>query len=971
MDKLKKIYVCAAVFLLVISLSLGGVLAYFSAIVTPDESAHFSLNIGELFGKLDANAGKDLVWGTDAHPYLISTNKHLANLYLLQNSTGSVALGTDTVFQVSDSAGNPCYIGGESISNPLVMPSIGNEDFPFISIIRGVVATGSNGLTSATLPDGKKSNTSVLGNIRIVKNETDQIDIGLFGVIGYGEDNVAGKTEVRGTVSDLLLSDIQVSGDAAGNIKPHTLASDYICADPNETNHIGILAGHAQNCLIENISVYYSEGAGGNAAVSAFDIGAENNRSYVSAGGILGYYRNIYISDRNLPFNSESRYESDSEGGNRLGSGTGIMFASDIWALLQSPAESSYIMQETFTTDNLYKDIEGNPVTVLENGKPVYFQKGVFTFTHSWQASDSDRIVKLWADGDDKSLDIAVNDNDYDYSYDTVGSTGYKLDKLTGAPALNNRVIIVAVSNGVKYVLTRSGTGNVQALELKTTTVSNAEYMIIPHDINGQPMLTTYTALIQAGQGNNPNAFNYGTASDPHFLSVVMNQGSWFSTSANQSGSIQLGGSFPDNVTLNSWTGGNALYFDTSALTFSNTGTGGTGIISGFLLYRLTTTGTIDTSDSIIEYAVPDGKAKNSYSLDENVLFYTGNPSASAATDKYKYELKNMKNDLRWRDESGRVIERADKSLFIADAVDYYQNVGQGDTRWKSFVNAKLGAYTANNGYFRAPKGAVSFEIQGTGITNDTAMVNIIVATNPKQMQNQVINCYRYNNYNIQNDTAYNAGAITALDEKIVLPQFPQSTATPMYVSDAGVGNGMYKKAYPNRDTLLIAYTFNIPCTATSYYFLAADQGSASFVYFNVERVASSGSNNPEHENKLFFNVLNGIDYVFSVTRNGVTQIANVSDTETDYYASLVAPYFGLITDNEEAPIDGNPTLIPCYSMHFYVLRRLEESKGVIYIYAEGATVSSTDYTDGSYITTANGYTQYAFADRVVIVLNQ
>lgn len=382
-DRIKKLNrvkaLLAMAMALILFLTAAGVLvwSYFSN--ANEKKTPVTLKVNDLFGKLDLSLNPSGKWGSEQNPYLIQNERHLRNLYILQNTKDASIINENTVFQVSDEYGKPCFVGGTAqggVISLMDIPSVGSEDFPFVSTLRGVTASGQSDYI--TLDTGEVSDTSVLGSIRITAYE-GQIDIGLFGNVGPRTADPGGPV---GGISNLLLANIQVSTDATGAGKPeHPLPESptpndfyFTGAIPHESNHIGILAGHAQYCRINNISVYYTNDGGGKAAVDAFDISADTVETrYTTAGGIIGFYKDITINtgDEERVVNSDG---SPAEGGGYSGLGLGIVYSQDIWEFMETSyfggvgtaQLDEYGIQDTFGADDKLYNYEQRQYTVTE-----------------------------------------------------------------------------------------------------------------------------------------------------------------------------------------------------------------------------------------------------------------------------------------------------------------------------------------------------------------------------------------------------------------------------------------------------------------------------------------------------------------------------------------------------------------------------------------------------------------------------
>ena len=279
-------------------------------------------------------------WGSPQNPYIISNGRHLQNLstlqrvgyfdvtYISENYTASGSGDSLTYtynggismpyFLVCNAhTGGPIVIDGTDIGT--VRP-IGSAEHPFIGVIGGAFTSGS--ATVGTDTNAKTVSVSTFHNIK-VQTDVKQVDVGLFGYVGYmGTPPADGATEdyvgadgeiykvliddfegVASVIQNLILSDVQVTvsnptlvenisnffknlfgtnhrfsytGTEASNANPHTV--------PHETNHIGIFAGHVSYASIEYISVYYSSGN-----VCAIDLLDAQNLNYHSTTGIVGF----------------------------------------------------------------------------------------------------------------------------------------------------------------------------------------------------------------------------------------------------------------------------------------------------------------------------------------------------------------------------------------------------------------------------------------------------------------------------------------------------------------------------------------------------------------------------------------------------------------------------------------------------------------------------------------------------------
>ena len=101
-----------------------------------------------------------------------------------------------------DENGDPIYVGGATANQLFTIQSIGNEDYPFVSKIRGITTTDPN--KYVTLPTGELTDTSIIGNVRVIPEE-NQVDIGLFGCVGPDLEGEVPETDYQGEISNILL----------------------------------------------------------------------------------------------------------------------------------------------------------------------------------------------------------------------------------------------------------------------------------------------------------------------------------------------------------------------------------------------------------------------------------------------------------------------------------------------------------------------------------------------------------------------------------------------------------------------------------------------------------------------------------------------------------------------------------------------------------------------------------------------
>ncbi len=386
--------------------------------------------------------------------------------------------------------------------------SIGTEEFPFVSTIRGVTTANPDEFVS--LPSGEKSNTSVLGNLEVNATE-NQTDIGLFGNVGpieRPEDD-----SPIGTINNLLLYNVMITSTSAGGTRPNH--DNFVTSAPYESNHIGILAGHAQYTTISNISVYYS-GSNGNPNVKAFNVhngaGHPAAPKYTTASGIIGYYRDLSLGDGGLPVTSDGKQDF---GGETSGLGLGIVNANDIWKFMEDktsvgkPAPNAeYSIQETF----------GPELYGISNVNKDYFQLGVFTFAHSAQTTEDDSIVKLWETEDNEwkvstggnYTHEAVTQNIVARSYNLTQITNHQMKNPSTPQMIHQLTDELANTNKYRYMLTVEDGGKNYALVRNGATAVpkeiNTANFIIPESELEYYTFTPYSQQIQ-----NSNVPPYGT----------------------------------------------------------------------------------------------------------------------------------------------------------------------------------------------------------------------------------------------------------------------------------------------------------------------------------------------------------------------------------------------------------------------------------------------------------------------------
>lgn len=389
----------------------------------------------------------DAPWGSAQNPYVISESRHLQNLSALQSvgyfdmlyigdnyTSGNYNDGSASIpyFVICETDGTPVNIDGSEINVPI--KPIGSAEHPFIGVIGGAFKDGTT--TVAVADDGtggKLSSVSAIDNFK-VKTNTDQVDVGLFGYIGYmgtepEETETESGTETETTtetiktfpgvvsvVKNVLVSDVQVIVE---NPSPLEVASDLLShvfnmhnftfgqakagvaqEAPHEDHHIGIFAGHVSYAHLEYISVYYSEDN-----LCAMDL-LHADTNYHSSTGIIGFMHNMNSTITNQTngnclisiggvSSSGVNLTPDTPGtggGKEIGLGRGYVVAKTlyegchyikenqalgdrVWQYKVNASDTwSYAMmffQQPNTSPAAYVDMNGNPATVDAAAKTV------------------------------------------------------------------------------------------------------------------------------------------------------------------------------------------------------------------------------------------------------------------------------------------------------------------------------------------------------------------------------------------------------------------------------------------------------------------------------------------------------------------------------------------------------------------------------------------------------------------------
>lgn len=442
--------------------------AYFSSDLIINGYANLKIEL--LFDKFDDQAlteyqsqfknlkEGDLEWGHKGNPYVISQERHVSNLSILQNIgyfynnfisnnyNGSTLVGNSNYndgydvpyFVIANPNGSPTVI---DTSKRTIKP-VGTEEYPFIGSITGVTSSTS---TTSYVIDGKVK-TSKTSGIHGVKVQTPKstLDYGFFGHVSYLGDEDLENGAFYGyvsTISNILFSDVQIIAKTTlwEEIKDALLSHFFYkntgsgiadAKDPEETHHIGIAVGHAEYVKMSAISIYYSSDSV--EAINLTDRGRTNEDkpfNYVSSTGYIGFMYNL-----NPSFNEQGQIIVGSgidsseisygyQGGGGLNSGIlpGYIRADQMYKIYSFSAKDATQI-EKLEEDPLYvlmaTDENGVPLATLGTNNNYYFTDGVFTFA----LSDGQKPDGL---KDPNNIDSA--------KYDTIESIWEpnKIDKIT------------------------------------------------------------------------------------------------------------------------------------------------------------------------------------------------------------------------------------------------------------------------------------------------------------------------------------------------------------------------------------------------------------------------------------------------------------------------------------------------------------------------------------------------------------
>lgn len=399
---------------------------------------------------------EDKLWGHKGNPYLISEEKHIYNLSVLQNNgyfyknfiknnfdeNGALVGNADCsdgyevpYFVLADTDGKPIVIDASS----RVIKPVGNERYPFIGSIVGASSSDAPVSFSA---DGKQmsTTTSAIHGVT-VQTTKSSIDYGFFGKISYlGVEPVIDETVEFQTfegyasnISNILFSDVKIKivstiwEDIVDYFVNHLFYKNTFGvteeADPCETHHIGIIAGHVEYANMSALSVYYS--SEGILAIDLQDAGKDgegNPFNYASATGHIGFMYSLNPVVENGLITVGSGLDSADisygfQGGGGLASGIlpGYIRAEQIYEeysyyAVENNGVISYVKQDTDKLNLIEAyDETGIPLaTPVENNTSTnyFFTDGVFTFAFSSgqntdDANSLDTIEDIWKPNQD------------------------------------------------------------------------------------------------------------------------------------------------------------------------------------------------------------------------------------------------------------------------------------------------------------------------------------------------------------------------------------------------------------------------------------------------------------------------------------------------------------------------------------------------------------------------------------------
>ena len=400
--------------ILVLSLS-GTAYAYMKATYRFQGSTTVGINLlfdtlsqegFQKYGNGQSFSREELQYGHIGNPYVISNLRHIQNLSFLQKrnffQNPFPKLGKDAVGPYAP-ADLPCFLvctpdyepvlidGGGTVIDP-----IGTEDCPFIGTIRGVSGSAD-------------PHTSTIRGFQ-VRADQDQIDVGFFGTIsclGRIEPSDQGNTflGIPSELHNLVFSDIQLVVENSAwddflrqihRFVGSILQTDTGLSDPEETHHLGLIAGHIEYSSASDLSVYYSSPEICAISLRDTSLHGEKPMNYLSGCGFFGlmYHLDPEASNGEISIQGGIDNGSFSEG---LAGGGGML----------DGTYPGYIRADEFYRYCQEHDAAQGDSAILKqvarqtevNGKPYYyFEDSVFSFVLSPDQENPDTIEALWPD---------------------------------------------------------------------------------------------------------------------------------------------------------------------------------------------------------------------------------------------------------------------------------------------------------------------------------------------------------------------------------------------------------------------------------------------------------------------------------------------------------------------------------------------------------------------------------------------
>lgn len=446
--------------------------AYFSSDLRI--KGYTNIKIELLFGRYEESAleeyqsgfenltEEDKVWGHKGNPYLISGERHIYNLSILQNigyfyknfiesnfdENGVLVGNTDfsdgyevPYFVISNPDGAPVVIDAST----RVIKPVGNDQYPFIGSVVGASSSESPVGFSAS-GKGLTTTTSAIHGVT-VQTTKSSIDYGFFGKISYlGIEPVIDESSEMQTfegyvsnISNILFSDVKlkVVSSVWEDIKDYVLNHLFYKktfgvteeVDPCETHHVGIIAGHVEYVKMSALSVYYS--SEGILAIDLQDAGRDGDNNpfnYASATGHIGfmYSLNPVVAGGTITVGSgidSADISYGFQGGGGIASGVlpGYIRADQIDELygyyaVETNGETEYVPAEgKLHLIKAYDQTGLKLVQAVENSNSTnyYYTDGVFTFALSGgQNPDTsnpdalDTIEDIW-EGDVDTIELS------------------------------------------------------------------------------------------------------------------------------------------------------------------------------------------------------------------------------------------------------------------------------------------------------------------------------------------------------------------------------------------------------------------------------------------------------------------------------------------------------------------------------------------------------------------------------------